>query len=43
MSTAPELRVRLRSYYLADEHLETIATRAEALRRQANQAEAEHA
>jgi hypothetical protein len=28
------LPIRLRSYYLADEHLETIAARAEALRRQ---------
>jgi hypothetical protein len=36
------LPIRLRSYYLADEHLERIAVRAEALRRQANQAEADH-
>ena len=36
------LPIRLRSYYLADEHLETIAARAQSLRRQANQAEAEH-
>jgi S-DNA-T family DNA segregation ATPase FtsK/SpoIIIE len=28
------LPIRLRSYYLADEHLESIAARAEALRRQ---------
>jgi FtsK/SpoIIIE family len=30
------LPIRLRSYYLADEHLEAIAARAEALRRQVN-------
>jgi hypothetical protein len=30
------LPIRLRSYYLTDEDLETIAARAEALRRQVN-------
>ena len=35
------LPIRLRWYYLTDEHLETIAARAEALRRQENQGEAE--